>query len=420
MNNCVGHHNCGHFVRFLLAVDVACSYHLWMITTRALSAMNRFVSLSSSSRYPESRRRARAHDFFPVQVEPTTTQIVMLVLNYTACVPVLIAVGVFSLFHLWSVVTNTTTIESWEKDRAVSLKRRGKIREAGRSLAPWVASSIVDVFFNIQYRYPYHLGYVRNVQAVLGENPLWWMWPQPTPGDGLSFPVAIGTSKPRTSRRGSFYLASELTFAIVLSGPAQQLEWPPRDEFAPARRKSARRPPPGEQPFTYGNGLNPALLPSRRRDADAEDNGRAALHLPTEGLRRRSVAPETAAAHGGREASDSGSSYDSTTTPGSSEGEEDDEDDVPLGQLAARKTRQAAARVGMGACTEDITLDEELEGEDDEDLAPGRGVRIRRGSEGYEIRPRGLRSGALGEDGRPAAEGDLSDEWEQVGPLDSQ
>lgn len=59
----------------------------------------------------------------------------MLVLNYTACVPVLIAVGVFSLFHLWSVVTNTTTIESWEKDRAVSLKRRGKIREAGRLLA---------------------------------------------------------------------------------------------------------------------------------------------------------------------------------------------------------------------------------------------------------------------------------------------
>lgn len=63
------------------------------------------------------------------QVEPTTTQIVMLVLNYTACIPVIIAVGVFSLFHIWSVLTNTTTIESWEKDRAVSLKRRGKIRE---------------------------------------------------------------------------------------------------------------------------------------------------------------------------------------------------------------------------------------------------------------------------------------------------
>ncbi|GAA5951325.1 hypothetical protein JCM8115_005119 [Rhodotorula mucilaginosa] len=349
VNNCVGHHNYGHFVRFLLVVDVACSYHLWMITTRALSAMNRFV-------------------------EPTTTQIVMLVLNYTACVPVLIAVGVFSLFHLWSVVTNTTTIESWEKDRAVSLKRRGKIRE---------------------YRYPYHLGYVRNVQAVLGENPLWWMWPQPTPGNGLSFPVAIGTS------------------------PAQQLEWPPRDEFAPVRRKPARRPPPGEQAFTYGSGLNPALLPSHLRGADLDHPDRATLTLPSEGLRRRSVAPDPAA-HEGRGASDSGSSYDSTTTPGSSDGEVDDEDDVPLGQLAARKTRQAAAKVGMGACTEDVTLDEELEGEDDEDLAPGRGVRIRRGSEGYEIRPRGLRSVAAGADGRAAVEGNVSDEWERVEPPDNQ
>lgn len=257
------------------------------------------------------------------------------------------------------------------------------------------------------------------MQAVLGENPLWWMWPQPTPGDGLSFPVAVGTSKPRLSHRGSLCLSGELTLAILLSGPAQQLEWPPRDEFAPARRKPARRPPPGEQPFTYGSGLNPALLPSRPRSGDVDHDSRAALTLPSEGLRRRSVAPDPAA-HEGREASDSGSSYDSTTTPGSSEGEGEDDDDVPLGQLAARKTRQAAAKVGMGACTEDVTLKEELEGEDDEDLAPGRGVRIRRGSEGYEIRPRGLRFGAAGADGRAAVEGNVSDEWEQVEPPDNQ
>lgn len=43
VNNCVGHHNYGHFVRFLLAVDVACTYHLWMITTQAMNAMERFV-----------------------------------------------------------------------------------------------------------------------------------------------------------------------------------------------------------------------------------------------------------------------------------------------------------------------------------------------------------------------------------------
>ncbi|GAA5869031.1 hypothetical protein JCM3774_002454 [Rhodotorula dairenensis] len=340
VNNCVGHRNYGHFVRFLLAVDVACSYHLWMITTRALAAMDRFV-------------------------EPTTTQIVMLVLNYTACVPVLIAVGVFSLFHLWSVVTNTTTIESWEKDRAISLKRRGKIRE---------------------YRYPYHLGYVPNVQAVLGRNLLWWMWPQPTPGDGLSFPVAVGTS------------------------PSHQLDWPPRDEFAPARRKQARRPPPAEQAFTYGSGLNPALLGSHAQGANVAQVVR--------GLRHRSQGPAALSsdrsAGEDHPASDSGSSYDSTTTPGSSEAGVED-DDVPLGQLAARRTRQAAARVGMGACTEDVVLNEELDGEDDEDLAPGRSVRIRRGSEGYEIRPRHVRPGK----GDPGTDqGGLSDGWEQVEPLD--
>jgi hypothetical protein len=54
---------------------------------------------------------------------------VILVMNYVLCVPVLIAVGVFSLFHLWSIITNTTTIEGWEKDKVASLKRRGKIRE---------------------------------------------------------------------------------------------------------------------------------------------------------------------------------------------------------------------------------------------------------------------------------------------------
>ena len=368
---------------------------------------------------PCAARRARAHPFCPIQVEPTTTQIVMLVLNYTACIPVLIAVGVFSLFHLWSVVTNTTTIESWEKDRAVSLKRRGKIREAGRLLA-FPRSRLPP------------LTYLRHSVSIPISSRLCAKRAGGVGRESLVVDVAATNAGRRVElsgrsrhkrviiSHGAISSLDELTFAIGLSGPAQQLEWPPRDEFAPARRTPARRPPPGEQPFTYGSGLNPALLPSRPRSGDVEHDSRAALNLPSEGLRRRSAAPETAAAHDGREASDSGSSYDSTTTPGSSEGEDDDEDDVPLGQLAARKTRQAAAKVGMGACTEDVTLDEELEGEDDEDLASGRGVRIRRGSEGYEIRPRGLRPGAAAGDGRAAAEEELSDEWEQVGSLDSQ
>ncbi|KAF9930770.1 Palmitoyltransferase [Linnemannia zychae] len=34
---------------------------------------------------------------------------------------------------------------------------------------------------------PYHLGVLANFQAVLGDNPLLWLWPQPMLGDGLQF-----------------------------------------------------------------------------------------------------------------------------------------------------------------------------------------------------------------------------------------
>jgi hypothetical protein len=34
-----------------------------------------------------------------------------------------------------------------------------------------------------------NIGAFRNVQAVLGPNPLLWLWPQEMQGDGLSFPV---------------------------------------------------------------------------------------------------------------------------------------------------------------------------------------------------------------------------------------
>ena len=36
VNNCVGHYNYGHFIRFLFYVDVACTYHFVMLTKRVL------------------------------------------------------------------------------------------------------------------------------------------------------------------------------------------------------------------------------------------------------------------------------------------------------------------------------------------------------------------------------------------------
>ena len=39
INNCVGHFNYGHFIRFLFYVDLACLYHFAMVTRRVLHAV---------------------------------------------------------------------------------------------------------------------------------------------------------------------------------------------------------------------------------------------------------------------------------------------------------------------------------------------------------------------------------------------
>lgn len=72
LNNCVGHYNYGHFIRFLFFVDIACSYHALMITRRSIEAMN-------------------AHYWDG----PSTTEFVFIILNYVTCLPVLASVGLF-------------------------------------------------------------------------------------------------------------------------------------------------------------------------------------------------------------------------------------------------------------------------------------------------------------------------------------
>jgi palmitoyltransferase ZDHHC6 len=140
INNCVGHFTYGHFIRFLFFVDCACSYHLAMVTRRVLDTMG--------TRYWD---------------DPTAIELVFIILNYTLCIPVLLAVGAFrcvrgfyahfrlsvepdlivwlfvrigSLYHFYSLLGNSTTIEGWEKDKVATLVRRGKIREVSTYSSP--------------------------------------------------------------------------------------------------------------------------------------------------------------------------------------------------------------------------------------------------------------------------------------------
>lgn len=41
VNNCIGHFNYAHFLRFLFYVDVTCIYHLSMVTRRVMTTMRR-------------------------------------------------------------------------------------------------------------------------------------------------------------------------------------------------------------------------------------------------------------------------------------------------------------------------------------------------------------------------------------------
>ncbi|KAF8167385.1 DHHC palmitoyltransferase-domain-containing protein [Crassisporium funariophilum] len=196
INNCVGHFNHGHFIRFLFFVDLACSYHVTMVTKRVLSTVG--------GMYWD---------------EPSSVELVMIIMNYVACIPVLLAVGGFSIYHFYSLLGNSTTIEGWEKDKVAVMVRKGKTREV---------------------TFPYDLGMRRNIESVLGPRPLLWCCPTRAPGTGLKYELSNKDGAP----------------------------WPPKDSDSSYSNSSSTHNGNDDNtntssPWTYENGsLNPNLRPS--------------------------------------------------------------------------------------------------------------------------------------------------------------
>lgn len=58
----------------------------------------------------------------------STAQLVISIIDIISVGMVLLMVGILSLYQLYYVATNTTTIESFEKDRIFSHARRKKIK----------------------------------------------------------------------------------------------------------------------------------------------------------------------------------------------------------------------------------------------------------------------------------------------------
>lgn len=111
---------------------------------------------------------------------------------------VLIFMTILMLHTVWGIGSNTTTIESWEKERHSTLVRRARVN-GGYLKAP--DGTRVKIR---RQEYPWDVGIYANIAQAMGShNPLIWIWPfaPSLPLDrGLHFPdngfEEAGTSWP--------------------------------------------------------------------------------------------------------------------------------------------------------------------------------------------------------------------------------
>ncbi|CAO3591480.1 unnamed protein product [Absidia cylindrospora] len=151
INNCVGIYNYPHFIRFIFFVNLSCTYVLVLLIWRTRCIMD-------------------AIRHFRFDAEPTTTEVIFLVINFVLSIVVLFSVGILGGYHLYCLLRNQSTIEAWERGKVETLIRRRKIPP---------------------FDYPFSFGVYKNICSVLGNNPLLWLWPtrNGATGDGLIFEV---------------------------------------------------------------------------------------------------------------------------------------------------------------------------------------------------------------------------------------
>ena len=181
VNNCVGFHNQGHFFRFLSWVTIAMFFALMILALRVadlgsvmqqaqlqeqLQAEHPPGPLLGGGRHlaasPHLRKTGPKY-MYPA-LSPWET--CFLALDFLFVMPVLLLVGILFYTHASFVGSNTTTIESYEQEKVTKYVAWGRIKPV---------------------KFPYHVGVYNNICAVLGPNPLLWLWPQRMKGNGLSF-----------------------------------------------------------------------------------------------------------------------------------------------------------------------------------------------------------------------------------------
>ncbi|KAI9334774.1 DHHC palmitoyltransferase-domain-containing protein [Obelidium mucronatum] len=229
LNNCVGFYNHGHFLRFTLSVGFSSSYCLFLF-----GLYLRHLIISQS---PTLYQRPNFDRFYTPP--PNNLTLVVMILNILTLFILLLSVGILSLWQLYYVACNTTTIESLENDKIEQLVKKGII--------------------NSNARYPYDLGSsIANIKTVLGPWILFWWVPggvsMAAAGDGLSFPI------------NPELLAEALKDGLDLS-------WPPEEYYD----YKAGRIPVGSRSHGYRSSSRLDRSPSRRAIEEGTESARNRL-----------------------------------------------------------------------------------------------------------------------------------------------
>lgn len=243
INNCVGHRTHAAFLRFLFFVDLSCGMHLWLISTSSFGSATYYAN------------------------DQTTLWLVMLILNYTLCAPVIFAVGCFSIYHFYCLAVNMTTIESWEKDKVATLRRRGHVHDV--RAAEYMNADAHRSSTRMTWAcYETSAPYLGNALCSGAGRSLCSTTVYRTRLRVVS--VSGSThSRPRSECVRVARSRAELT---AITDPIEQYFWPPRDETAAQDRSAMRRLQQSDaRPFTYGQDLNPELR-SRLAAADDDDD----------------------------------------------------------------------------------------------------------------------------------------------------
>lgn len=187
--------------------------------------------------------------------------------------------------------------------------------------------------------YPFDLGVIRNLQSVLGRSPITWCIPSTTCGDGLHYEVTEG-----------------------LDDLVQYL-WPPKDPTRESRDEGKMVKLSRNGPFTYGNnGFNPALRPNN-----------------TASSIKASALPPWHPDYGKPDEEDlEEEEEDAAQESGVDTGETCLPPGMASGSSGIRKRIEKVIDGNDQAATDD---------EEGETSAPLSSL-VRRGSEGYEVRPR--------------------------------